>query len=84
MTDLTAVDEEELVSELRRRGYVFFLRKADIASACDQSKGLLTDDCVDKILEYDNDFETGVATVVTEYLEELLEWYDYEKGLEYA
>lgn len=79
-------DYEDLEAELRRRGYVFFLRKADIATACDQSKGLLTDECVDRVINWVDNFETSVATVVTEYLEDLLRDYDKnsKEGLQYA
>ncbi len=79
-------DYEDLEAELRRRGYVFFLRKDDIATACDQSKGLLTDECVDKVINWVDDFGTSIATVVTEYLEDLLRDYDKnsKEGLKYA
>lgn len=78
--------DEALEAELRRRGYVFFLRKDDIATACDQSKGLLTDECVDRVINWVDDFGTSVATVVTEYLEDLLRDYDKnsKEGLQYA
>lgn len=79
-------NDEDLEAELRRRGYVFFLKKDDIATACDQSKGLLTDECVDRVINWVDDFETSIATVVTEYLDDLLRDYDEnsKEGLQYA
>ena len=79
-------NDKDLEAELRRRGYVFFLKKGDIATACDQNKGLLTDECVDRVINWVDDFETSVSTVVTEYLEDLLRDYDEnsKEGLQYA
>lgn len=68
----------DLVRELeRRKEAILIFRKDDIKTCCDQTKGLLTDKCVDDILaKYD--VEGDLLTATTEAMEDIL--HDYEKS----
>lgn len=68
----------DLVRELeRRKEAILIFRKDDIKTCCDQSKGLLTDKCVDDIMSK-YDVENEILTAATEAVEEIL--YDYERS----
>ena len=65
----------ELEQELRRRKELIFTwSRMDVKTCCDQTKGLLTDKCVDDIL-FKYDVEDCLSTAVTEAFEEILNDY---------
>ena len=74
----------ELEQELRRRKeLVFAWSRMDIKTCCDQTNGLLSDKCVDDILEK-YDVEGDLLTATTEVMEDILHDYECEEGkLEY-
>lgn len=84
MKELKDYETWELAQELRKRGdHIMTWTREDIKTCCDQTKGLLTDKCVDDILEK-YDVEGDLLTATTEVVEDILRDYERQEGkLEY-
>ena len=84
MKELKDYETWQLEQELRRRKeLVFTWSRMDIKTCCDQTKGLLSDKCVDDILDK-YDVEGDLLTATTEVMEDILHDYESEGNkLEY-
>lgn len=84
MKELKDYETWELTQELSKRGELIMTwTREDIKTCCDQTNGLLTDKCVDDILDK-YDVEGDLLTATTEVMEDILHDYERQEGkLEY-